>query len=99
MKVQLQQSGGFMGALQECSLDTDQLGADEVQAIQESVTNTNWTEAESHPSAIRDGYQYHVRVEDQEQTYTAAYTDQTLPESLKPLVGVLKKYLKPKSLR
>ncbi len=94
MKVQLKQSGGFMGMLKECTLDTHALEPEEADTIRDSVNRTDWNLVDQDSERNRDGYHYYLLVEDQQQTYSAEYTDETLPESLKPLIGVLKRYLK-----
>lgn len=80
--------------LKECTLDTHALEPEEADTIRESVARTDWNPSGQNSETRRDGYQYHLLVEDQQQTYIAEYTDETLPESLKPMIGILKRYLK-----
>ena len=99
MKVSFVQSGGFLGLLKGCELDTAVLAPDMAQELYR-IAKTSGISAscEFLSDSGRDLQQYEITIEDGNSKISVVFDDETIPESAKSLVGYLKKHSQPKAL-
>ncbi|AYC33625.1 hypothetical protein D3880_15220 [Pseudomonas cavernae] len=98
MKVHFVQSGGFVGVVKGCVLDTAVLDQDEAQELQRLVKASGIASSGVYFSAqARDVQQYEITIED-ESPVSVAFDDLSLPSSARLLVGFLKKRARPQGL-
>lgn len=96
MKITFRQSGGFMGLIRACTIDTTTLAAAErsrVEALVEASTLTASVSLQS-PTA-RDRRQYEITIERTEASVHVVCDDACLPEPARPLVAYLAGCAKP----
>jgi emfourin len=100
MKVQFVQSGGVVGAVKGCELDTAALAPERAQELERLVRESGLSGShESLSDTGRDLLQYEITLEDENRKSKVVVDDSTIPQSAKPLLGFLKKCAEPKSLR
>ena len=99
MKMNFVQSGGFLGMVKGCEIDTETLPADEAKKL-EGLVQASGISASSElvSDSGRDLQQYEISIEEGASKISAVFDDETLPQSAKPLVGYLRKRARPKSL-
>ena len=99
MKVQFVQSGGYLGLIKGCEIDTTTLPEEEAKQL-ESLVEASGISAptESLSDSARDLQQYEITIDDGTSKISAVLDDETLPPSAKPLVGYLRKRSGPKAL-
>ena len=99
MKVHFVESGGFLGLLKECELDTAALAPEIAQEIKRLVDASGLSASgEFFSDAGRDLRQYEITIEDGTEKLSVTFDDENIPQSAKPLLGYLKKCSKPKIL-
>ncbi len=99
MKVQFVQSGGFVGAVKGCELDTASLDPDQAQELERLVRGSGIANSgESLSDTGRDLQQYEITIEDGDQRIAVTLDDETLPQSAKALVGLLKKHARARGM-
>jgi hypothetical protein len=99
MKVQFVQSGGFVGAVKGCELDSAALPPDSARELEQLVQGSQLRHSGQFLSdAGRDYQQYDINIEDGDRKVSVTFDDATLPAPVKPLVGLLKKHARPKAL-
>ena len=98
MKISFVQSGGFMGLLTGCELDTEGLAPDTTQEL-EQIANTSGISAsgEFFSKSSRDLQQYRITIEDDDSAISVIY-DATLPASAQSLVDYLQEHAVPRPL-
>jgi hypothetical protein len=97
MKVQFVQSGGLLGAIKGCELETSQLAAEDAQELTRLVQASEITEsAEALSNRGRDLQQYEIVIEEGPRRVSVVLDDATVPPSAKPLLGFLKKRARPR---
>jgi hypothetical protein len=97
MRVKFVQSGGVVGAVRGCELDSASLPPDEARELESLVRASGFADSGAFLSpAARDLRQYEIRVESVAQTVTVTFDDGTLPERARPLVGYLRRNAKPR---
>ncbi len=99
MKISFVQSGGFMGMLTGCELDTEGLAPDTAQEL-EQIANASGlvTSGTFFSESSRDLYQYDITIEDGDSAISVIYDDATLPASAQSLVDYLQEHAVPKPL-
>ncbi|CAD5109648.1 protealysin inhibitor emfourin [Zestomonas carbonaria] len=98
MKVRFVQSGGFVGVVKGCVLDTSNLTKDEAQELERLVRESGISACETQFSAeARDLQQYEITIEG-EPPVSVAFDDRSVPPSARLLVGFLKKHARPQPL-
>ncbi|MBI1903478.1 MAG: hypothetical protein HYS13_20435 [Planctomycetia bacterium] len=96
MKVRFLQSGGFVGVVKECELDTDELGPEQTRELERLVSESGIAGSQECLSKKgRDLQQYEIVIESASRRDSALYDDSCVPPLVRPLVSFLKKHAKP----
>ncbi|WP_166358887.1 protealysin inhibitor emfourin [Pseudomonas akapageensis] len=96
MKIQFQETGGFVGTVKVCQLDTDALAHDEAQTVKRLVRESGIKVSGRHCDEMgRDCQQYEIIIDDGREI-SVTYDDGNVPESAWGLVGYLKDRASPK---
>jgi emfourin len=99
MKVHFVESGGFVGLLKECELDTAAITPEMARELKRLVEESGLAvSGEFFSDAGRDLRQYEITIEDGTKKISVTFDDENIPQSAKPLLGYLKKCAKPKCL-
>ena len=97
MKIRFIQSGGFVGLVKHADVDTDALSADDSKHLAELVQSSGLSASEQKLSAQgRDLEQYEIHLDDGSRKTSVVFDAKTVPASVKPLVGYLRKLARPK---
>jgi hypothetical protein len=101
VRVQFTQSGGFVGAVRECTLDTSLMDADEAVTLETLVKNADLFSAPGEQRSLtgRDLEDYQISIDDGHGRVTVVRDQSTLTSETKPLVAYLKKVSKPARLK
>ena len=101
MRVQFTQSGGFVGAIRECTLDTSSMDADQATMLETLVRNADLfsTPGEQRSLTGRDLEDYQISIDDGHGAVTVVRDQSTLTSGTKALVAYLKKFSKPARLK
>jgi len=101
VRVQFTQSGGIVGAIRECTLDTSSMQADEATTLETLVKNANLlsTPGEQRSLTGRDLEDYQISIDDGHGDVTVIRDQSTLTAEAKALVAYLKKCAKPARLK
>ncbi len=100
MKVRFEQSGGFVGAVKGCELDSSNLAPSHARELEQLVQGSGLCKSGQFLStAGRDYQQYDITIEDGDHKVSVTFDDATCPVPAKPLVGLLKKHARPKALK
>lgn len=98
MKVRFLQSGGFVGIVKGCELDTASLAPDEVRELERLVGESGIAGSGIFLSdKARDLQQYEITIEDGN-SISVVLDDSSVPQAAKPLLGFLKKCARPRNL-
>lgn len=96
MKVCLVQSGGFVGAIKRCEIDTrllEQPEADRVQRlVQESGLDVSMRRLSDQ---ARDLKQYELTIEHEGRAICVTFDDQNVPQAARQLLGYLQRHARP----
>ena len=102
MRVQFIQSGGFVGAIRQCDLDTSSMDANEASTL-EALVKKNAdlfsSPGEQRSSTGRDLEDYEISLDDGHGSVTVVRDQSTLTPDAKALVAFLKKNARPAKLR
>ena len=99
MKISFVQSGGFLGLLKGCELDTAGLTPDIAEELERIAKASGILASGTFFSESgRDLQQYEITIEDGNSSVSVTFDDETLPASAKLLVGYLQKHSRPKAL-
>ena len=99
MKVSFVQSGGFVGTVKGCDLDTAALNPSEHQELERLVRGSGIARSGQFLSQTgRDLQQYDLVIEDGDRAVTVTFDDASVPRTAKPLLGYLKKHARPQAL-
>ena len=92
MKVCYVQSGGFIGALKSCEVNTAELEQHEAQQLEQLVRDSGLSQsARLRSEQARDLKQYEITIEDETRAICVEFDDQNIPESARTLLGFLQK--------
>ena len=96
MKITFRQSGGFMGLVRGCTVDTTTLAADERSRVEGLVTASSLTASFTRQAeGGRDRWQYEITIEYDAVHVHVVCDDACLPEPARPLVAYLVGCAKP----
>jgi hypothetical protein len=96
MRVRFTQSGGIVGAVRACDLDSSRLAPDDARELESLVRASGITvSGEFVAPAARDLRLYEIQVESDSVNATVTFDDETLPEQARPLVSFLRRCAKP----
>lgn len=99
MKVHFAQSGGVLGLVKGCELDTATLAPEAARALEQLVRTSGISASgQFFSDAARDLQQYEVTIEDGGSKISVAFDDQNIPQAAKPLLGYLKRCARPMPL-
>ena len=98
MRVRFTQSGGIVGAVRACDLDSARLAPDDAREL-ESLVRASGIAASGEflAPAARDLRLYEIHVESDTVNATVTFDDETLPEQARPLVSFLRRNAKPQA--
>lgn len=92
MKVCLVQSGGFVGAVKRCEVDTDTLEGPEAEQVRRLVQESGLRQTgQSLSDPARDLKQYELTIEDETRAICLTFDDQNVPQAARQLLGYLQK--------
>ncbi|HEV8411405.1 MAG TPA: protealysin inhibitor emfourin [Gemmatimonadaceae bacterium] len=98
MRVKFLQSGGVVGAVRGCDLDTALLAPNDARELESLVRASGITASNDvRAPAARDLRLYEIRVESDTVNATVTFDDETLPEQARPLVSFLRRNAKPQA--
>jgi emfourin len=98
MRVKFMQSGGIVGALRGCDLDSARLEPDDARELESLVGASGIIKSgESLAPGARDLRVYEIQVESEAINATVTFDDETLPEQARPLVSFLRRNAKPQA--
>lgn len=90
MRLTFTQSGGFVGVVKACTVDTATLAAAERREVEALVAASGLvTPVELLSAAGRDRRQYDVTIDSGSGPLRVVYDDASLPPSARPLVSFL----------
>lgn len=90
MRITFVQSGGFVGAIKGCRIDTAALEPGERAQVESLVTASGITASLTRRSeATRDARQYQIVIERETAVVRVTCDDRCVPEEARPLVGFL----------
>jgi len=99
MIIHFVESGGLLGLLKACELDTAVLAPEIAQEIKRLVDASGLSASgEFFSDAGRDLRQYEITIEDGTEKLSVTFDDENIPPSAKSLLGYLKKCSTPKAL-
>lgn len=92
MRVCLVQSGGFVGAIKRCEVDTSTLEQPEAERLRRLVAESGLRQAgPALSSQATDLKQYELTIEDESQAICLTFDDHNVPQSARQLLGYLQK--------
>ncbi|MEY3203672.1 MAG: hypothetical protein RLZZ21_3 [Planctomycetota bacterium] len=90
MRITFVQSGGVVGAIRGCRIDTAALEPDERTQVESLVAASGITGSFARRSeAVRDARQYQIAIEREAAVVRVTCDDRCVPEEARPLVGFL----------
>ncbi len=91
MKVIVVRGGGLAGIVTETEVDSDQLSADDSNALEEKVRDAGLSELAEDPSppSYPDEVSYRVTVEDGERSRSVTLREGTMPDTVRSLIAWL----------
>ena len=96
MKVRLVQSGGLLGIVRTCELDTSALGREAATELERLVRGSGISASGEHLSGdARDLHVYEITVEDGGRTWTVVFDDASVPPAVKPVIAYLRERARP----
>jgi hypothetical protein len=96
MKVRLVQSGGIVGIVRECEVNSASLTQEAAEELLRLVRGSGIQASGAFLSdAARDLQQYEITIEDEHGTLSVIFDDASLPPAAKPMLGFLKKRARP----
>ena len=92
MRVTFVQSGGLVGAVRGCELDSATLGSAAARELEELVRSSGLSASgEFRTAGARDLREYAITVEDGARRIHVHFDDRTLPAGLRALVSFLRR--------
>jgi hypothetical protein len=96
MKVRLVQSGGLLGIVKACELDSSELGPEAAGELERLVRGSGIAASGEHLSGNgRDLYQYEITIEDGNTKLTVVFDDASVPPGARQMIGYLKRHARP----
>ncbi len=99
MRVTLTQSGGIVGAVRTCELDSSFLPPDDARELESLVRSSGLSASGAFLSGEgqNDLRLYEIRIERNSERLAVTFDDHTLPERARPLLSFLRRNAKPRS--
>ena len=92
MRVCLVQSGGFVGAIKRCEVDTTTLDQPEAERVRRLVEESGLRQSGQRLSEVAtDLRQYELTIEDDTRAVCLTFDDHNVPQSARQLLGYLQK--------
>lgn len=99
MKVCFVQSGGFVGAVKGCEVNTAELDGPQADTLRQLVRDSGLERSCRFVSeTARDARQYEITIEDEAQPINVVFDDHNVPDSARLLLGFLQQRAKPRQL-
>jgi hypothetical protein len=99
MRVKFLQTGGVVGAVHGCELDSSSLPPEVARELESLVRASGISASGEFLSpAGRDLRLYEIHLESDTGNVAVTFDDQTLPDQARPLVGFLRRNAKPRGL-
>jgi hypothetical protein len=96
MRVTFIQSGGFVGSVRQCTLDTATMSADDARTLEALVKKADVSVSrETRSRSGRDLEEYQISVDTGDSSVTVVHDQSTLSPDTKALVAYLKKCARP----
>jgi malate synthase len=100
MRVKFVQSGGVIGAVRGCELESSALPPDDARELELLVQESGLSVSGEFVTAeARDLRRYAIEVERGAETVAVTFDDATLPERARPLVSYLRRNARPQPQR
>jgi hypothetical protein len=100
VKVRLIQSGGLLGIVRSCELDSSALDSEGAAELERLVRGSGISASGAHLSeTARDLHTYEITIEDGDRTVTVVFDDASMPAAAKPMIGYLKRHARPEPPR
>lgn len=99
LKITFTQTGGYVGLVKGCTLDTRSLPADEAAELKTLIERSDIfrTSSQLTPNA-RDLQVYEITVETAQGAHRVELDDMSVPQSMRPLLNYLVRNSKPMRL-
>ena len=98
MKVRLVQSGGLLGIVKACEIDSSILGPDAAEELERLVRGSGISASGAYLSDVgRDLQQYEITIEDETGTLSVVFDDSSIPPAARPMIGFLKQRARPQA--
>lgn len=92
MKVCLIQSGGLIGAIKRCEVDTTTLEQPEAETVRRLVQESGLQQSgQAFSTEASDLKQYELTIEDETRAICLTFDDHNVPQSARQLLGYLQK--------
>ena len=99
MRVKFLQSGGVVGAVRGCDLDTTTLPSAEARQLESLVHSSGLpASGEFRSPDSRDLRLYEIRVESESHAIAVTFDEHTVPERARPLISFLRRNATPRAL-
>lgn len=96
MKVHFVESGGYLGLVKGCDLDTTTLTPESARELEKLVKSSGISTSGEFLSDVgRDLRLYEITIEDRNKKIKATFDDEKLPAPAKPLIAYLRKQALP----
>jgi len=96
MKIRLVQSGGLLGIVRACEIDSEALGVEAADELERLVRGSGISASGEHLSeAARDLHQYEITIVDGSRTLSVVFDDASIPPAARPMIGYLKQHARP----
>lgn len=97
MKVRLIQSGGLMGIVRECEIDSSALAPEAADELERLVRGSGIAASGEFLSReARDLHMYEITIEDGPRTLLVVFDDASVPPEVRPILGFLKQRTRPR---
>ncbi|WP_122664356.1 protealysin inhibitor emfourin [Pseudomonas viridiflava] len=99
MRVCYVQSGGFIGAIKSCEVNTADLGQPEAEQVKRLVEDSGLKQSGNFMSdRARDQKQYEITIEDETNAICISFDEHNIPPEAKTLLNYLQTHAKPGKL-
>ena len=92
MKIRFVQSGGFVGMLRECEIDTQHLSPEEARRVADLVRTSGIPETGEYVERTREAWDlemYRVTIEGEGRQVCVIYDELSVPPGARPLLDYL----------
>lgn len=99
MRVCYVQSGGFIGAIKSCEVNTTRLEPPEAEQVERLVRDSGLKQSGNFISEqARDQKQYEITIEDETNAICISFDEHNIPPEARTLLTYLQKHAKPGAL-